>query len=96
MLTDDSTKAKWAQEGLPTDPLSVENGAITTNAARWCLMIDPQLQVGWIRVNVCSLAACIEACRQTSSLFAKRCGVQCLVPGHSLTILLFAHPTAGH
>jgi dynein heavy chain len=46
MLTDDSGKAKWAQEGLPTDPLSVENGAIMTNAARWSLMIDPQLQVG--------------------------------------------------
>jgi hypothetical protein len=46
LLTDDTRKAKWANEGLPIDPLSVENGAIMTNSARWALMIDPQLQVG--------------------------------------------------
>jgi dynein heavy chain len=45
MLTDDATKARWANEGLPTDPLSVENGAIMCSASRWPLMIDPQLQV---------------------------------------------------
>ena len=45
MLTDDTAKAKWANEGLPIDPLSVENGAIMTNSSRWPLMIDPQLQV---------------------------------------------------
>ncbi len=49
LLTDDATKAKWANEGLPTDPLSVENGAIMSNASRWALMIDPQLQgIKWI------------------------------------------------
>ncbi|MEW5311809.1 MAG: hypothetical protein WDW38_003494 [Sanguina aurantia] len=49
MLTDDATNAKWANEGLPTDPLSVENGAIMTAASRWALMIDPQLQgIKWI------------------------------------------------
>eukprot|EP00201_Polytomella_parva_P017476 CAMPEP_0175071536 /NCGR_PEP_ID=MMETSP0052_2-20121109/19298_1 /TAXON_ID=51329 ORGANISM="Polytomella parva, Strain SAG 63-3" /NCGR_SAMPLE_ID=MMETSP0052_2 /ASSEMBLY_ACC=CAM_ASM_000194 /LENGTH=4543 /DNA_ID=CAMNT_0016338719 /DNA_START=12 /DNA_END=13643 /DNA_ORIENTATION=- len=49
LLTNDATKAKWANEGLPTDPLSVENGAIMTNASRWPLMIDPQLQgIKWI------------------------------------------------
>jgi dynein heavy chain len=42
---DDTRRAKWATEGLPIDPLSVENGAIMTNAWRWSLMIDPQLQV---------------------------------------------------
>ncbi len=48
MLTDDTARAKWANEGLPIDPLSVENGAIMTNASRWSLMIDPQLQVSWV------------------------------------------------
>ena len=45
LLCDDSARARWAAEGLPTDPLSVENGAIITNTGRWPLMIDPQLQV---------------------------------------------------
>ncbi|KAL6747291.1 flagellar outer dynein arm heavy chain beta [Haematococcus lacustris] len=49
MLTDDAAKARWANEGLPTDPLSIENGAIMSNASRWSLMIDPQLQgIRWI------------------------------------------------
>ncbi|KAK9808985.1 hypothetical protein WJX72_007373 [[Myrmecia] bisecta] len=49
MLASDPAKAKWANEGLQTDPLSVENGAIMTNASRWSLMIDPQLQgIKWI------------------------------------------------
>ena len=52
LLTDDATKARWAQEGLPTDPLSVENGAIMCAAARWALMIDPQLQgVRWVKAR---------------------------------------------
>ena len=35
------TRCGWGIEGLPTDPLSIENGAIMTSAARWALMIDP-------------------------------------------------------
>lgn len=45
LLADDAARARWGNEGLPTDPLSIENGAIITSAARWPLMIDPQLQV---------------------------------------------------
>ena len=49
VVCSDALKAQWTNEGLPTDPLSVENGAIATNSARWCLMIDPQLQgIKWI------------------------------------------------
>lgn len=56
LLTDDTKRAKWANEGLPIDPLSVENGAIMTNASRWPLMIDPQLQVGARRWLQCTAA----------------------------------------
>jgi dynein heavy chain len=42
-------QAKWANESLPTDPLSVENGAIVSNSTRWPLLVDPQLQgIKWI------------------------------------------------
>jgi dynein heavy chain len=42
-------QATWAQEGLQTDALSVENGAIMAAASRWPLLIDPQLQgIKWI------------------------------------------------
>ncbi|KAG5501858.1 hypothetical protein JKF63_04128 [Porcisia hertigi] len=40
----------WAQQGLPADPFSVENGVIVSKSRRWCLCIDPQGQaVSWIR-----------------------------------------------
>eukprot|EP00741_Cyanophora_paradoxa_P016051 tig00000042_g15496.t1 len=49
-LTDEAEIARWANEGLPSDQLSVENGAIVCNCSRWPLMIDPQLQgIRWIR-----------------------------------------------
>ena len=46
MLTTDALKAKWGNEGLQTDTLSIENGAVLHSASRWPLLIDPQLQVG--------------------------------------------------
>ena len=50
LLTNDSQKAQWQNEGLPADRISIENGAIITNCNRWPLIIDPQLQgISWIR-----------------------------------------------
>jgi len=43
LLTNDSQKAQWQNEGLPADRISIENGAIITNCNRWPLIIDPQL-----------------------------------------------------
>ena len=50
VLTTDAQVAGWNSEGLPNDKVSIENGAIVTNTARWPLLIDPQLQgITWIR-----------------------------------------------
>jgi dynein heavy chain len=50
ILTNDAEIAKWATQGLPSDRVSCENGAIMTNSERWCLMIEPQLQgIQWVK-----------------------------------------------
>mmetsp|Transcript_17270 Transcript_17270/g.33650 ORF Transcript_17270/g.33650 Transcript_17270/m.33650 type:complete len:4514 (+) Transcript_17270:154-13695(+) len=58
ILANDSDFAKWKNEGLAADRISLENGAILTQASRWPLMIDPQLQgIKWIRNRVKNLFA---------------------------------------
>jgi len=50
ILTSESKKAQWCNEGLPADSMSIENAAIITSCSRWPLIIDPQLQGQiWIR-----------------------------------------------
>nr|CEL69705.1 TPA: Dynein heavy chain 10, axonemal [Neospora caninum Liverpool] len=50
LLTSDAEVAKWNGEGLPGDEMSIQNGILTTRAARWPLCIDPQMQaVNWIK-----------------------------------------------
>jgi dynein heavy chain len=34
LLTDESIVAKWNQQGLPNDKVSIENGTILTNSER--------------------------------------------------------------
>ena len=49
-LSNDADVAKWNNEGLPRDPVSIENALIYTNSSRWCLFIDPQLQcINWLK-----------------------------------------------
>jgi hypothetical protein len=95
LLTDDTARAKWANEGLPIDPLSVENGAIMTNASRWPLMIDPQLQVGMRRGTIANCYAVREQSwvhdhKPLPITFADACmgHVRCLV---DVCLLLQAH-----
>ncbi|KAL7699312.1 dynein heavy chain cytosolic putative [Lotmaria passim] len=52
VLTSEAAVASWNNEGLPSDRVSTENGAILTNCMRWPLLIDPQLQgIKWIRTR---------------------------------------------
>ena len=52
LLTDDAQIASWCNEGLPSDRMSAENATILSNAERWPLMIDPQLQgIKWIKTK---------------------------------------------
>lgn len=42
--------AQWQNEKLPSDEVSLQNGAILTNSERYPLMVDPQLQgITWIK-----------------------------------------------
>jgi dynein heavy chain len=53
ILTNSDSIAKWKNEGLPEDQMSIENAAIITSSNRWPLIIDPQLQGGnWINGHV--------------------------------------------
>ena len=41
---------QWNSYGLPSDPLSIQNGLFVEWGRRWPLMIDPQSQgLAWIR-----------------------------------------------
>eukprot|EP01060_Flectonema_neradi_P007523 TRINITY_DN15258_c0_g1_i3.p1 TRINITY_DN15258_c0_g1~~TRINITY_DN15258_c0_g1_i3.p1 ORF type:complete len:3484 (+),score=722.64 TRINITY_DN15258_c0_g1_i3:1919-12370(+) len=52
ILTSEVEVAGWNNEGLPSDRVSTENGAIVKSARRWPLLIDPQLQgVRWIKAR---------------------------------------------
>jgi dynein heavy chain len=50
ILCTDAEIALWNTQGLPSDRVSAENGAIMSNSERWCLIIDPQQQgILWIK-----------------------------------------------
>ncbi|CAL1157217.1 unnamed protein product [Cladocopium goreaui] len=50
VLSTEAEQARWCSFGLPSDRVSLENGAVMTCSERWCLIIDPQMQgIVWIK-----------------------------------------------
>lgn len=51
-LYDQITVRDWILEGLPNDPVSVDNAIIAQKGRRYPLMIDPQGQANrWLKIN---------------------------------------------
>ena len=50
LLTSEVEISQWSAESLPSDELSIQNGILTTQASRFPLCIDPQMQASlWIK-----------------------------------------------
>jgi dynein heavy chain len=66
LLADPAVIAGWANDLLPADRVSTENGCLVTTCARWPLLIDPQLQgIVWVKTK-----------EQKNNLLVTRLGVK--------------------
>lgn len=82
IMTNDVEIAAWASEGLPGDELSIQNGLLTTRAARWPLCMDPQMQaVAWIKAREGKQLegkVGLHVCRLSVGAMHRHCGVPVL------------------
>ena len=82
ILTSEAIKAKWKNEGLPSDNMSFENASIISSCSRWPLLIDPQLQGGNSLLKGNSSSCCKFLC-----LFFLDVGFELFLVGFSLFFL---------
>ena len=86
-LADVGTIGDWNQQGLPTDPLSIQNGILVTRSSRWPLLIDPQGQaLAWLRTREAERLP-KEPLTQQSSSKLKDMLEYCLSEGKALIIV---------
>ncbi|CAD2219679.1 dynein heavy chain [Angomonas deanei] len=84
VLASEAKVASWNNEGLPSDRISTENGALVTNCMRWPLLIDPQLQgIKWIRTREEKNGLCvIQMSQKNWQRTLEKCieeGLPCLI-----------------
>ena len=83
-LVEDTETGQWAAQGLPTDPLSIQNGVLVSRASRWPLLVDPQGQGrAWLARR--ESASGLRITQQTDPRF-RNALEQCLVSGTPLLI----------
>lgn len=57
ILTTNAEMAKWKNESLPEDEMSLQNATIVNSCSRWPLLIDPQLQgTIWLKKHFTEIA----------------------------------------
>jgi dynein heavy chain len=84
ILTTEAEMARWNSDALPADRVSMENGAIVCNSARWPLVIDPQLQgIKWLRNKEADPERHLEVCPPPHWPLALRaCSSLCITAAH--------------
>jgi dynein heavy chain len=86
ILSTDAEIAQWNADSLPSDPVSIENGAIVCNSSRWPLIIDPQLQgIRWIKTKESNRGRHLEIVRLGQRDLLRKLEVA-LENGHSFLI----------
>lgn len=83
-MYDQITIRDWILEGLPNDPVSIDNGIIAKKGKRYPLMIDPQSQANkWLKINELNHQLSVVNFDETHYLKTLETAVKC---GYSVLI----------